>query len=186
MQKYTVTRYAFSELSPEAQEKAVTDWQNNKWQQDSSWWLTPMLEERLDEELGSDNQDLKIYYSFSYSQGDGVALEGRITPETAPLLTWPAGAAYAYLKHSGHYYHSRSFSLTVETDEGDEIEGEAVTVLLNQLRDVCDTLEKIGYKAIEEDMKESSIREEIELNTEADFTAEGKLARITEPQEINA
>ena len=186
MQRYTVTRYEFSELSPEAQERAVNDWRDDKASDDCSWWLTPLLEDHLDDQLGSEDQQLNIYYSLSYCQGDGVALEGRITPATAPLLTWPAGAAYAYFKHSGHYSHAYSFSCTVEADEGDEIEGPAVDVLLNQLREVCFSLEKIGYKALEADLEESNIREEIENNTDADFTAEGKLARITEPQEINA
>jgi len=186
VQKYTVTRYAFSELSSAAQERAITDWRNDKASEDSSWWLTPLLEEHLDNELGNNTSDLKIYYSLSYCQGDGVALEGRITPESAPLLTWPAGAAYAYIKHSGRYYHERSFSLTVETDEGDEIEGKPVEVLLNQLRDVCVSLEKIGYKALEEELEESSIREQIESCTDADWTADGKYSIITEPQEILA
>lgn len=186
MQRYTVTRYAFSELSPEAQEKAITDWRNDKWSDDSSWWLTPLLEDQLSSELGSEDQEMSVYYSLGYCQGDGVALDGRITPETAPLLTWPAGASHAYIKHTGRYSHAYSFSLTVENEEGDELKGPAVAILLQQLRDTCRTLEKIGYKAIEADLEDSSIREEIENNTDADWTAEGKLARITEPQEIMA
>lgn len=186
MQRYTVTRYSFSELSPQAQEKAINDWRNSKANDDCSWWLTPLLEDHLADELGSHENELSIYYSLSYCQGDGVALDGRITPETAPLLTWPAGASHAYIKHTGRYSHAYSFSLTVENDEGDEIEGEGVNVLLEQLRDVCRTLEKIGYKAIEADLEDSNIREEIENNTDADFTAEGKLARITEQQEVPA
>ena len=186
MQHFTVTRYTFEELSPEAQERAITDWQNDKARDDASWWLTPLLEDHLDEELGSDKQDLTIYYSLSYSQGDGVALEGSLTPETAPLLLWPTGAAHAYIKHSGHYYHERSFYLTVETDEGEEITGDAVDVLLNQLRDVCVSLEKVGYKAIEADLDADNVRAEIIDCTDDVFTVEGKYSVITEPQGVNA
>ena len=186
MQRYTVTRYNYDELSPEAQEKALKWWREQKWADDSSWWLTPMLEEHLDEQLGSDSQDLKLYYSLSYCQGDGVAIEGRLTPADAPLLSWPEGAAYAYIKHSGHYYHWNSFSVSLETDEGDEVAGPNADIFTQQLRSICKDLEKIGYKAIEADMADDSILEDIRSNTEDDWTAEGKLSRVTEPQEVMA
>jgi len=186
MQRYTVTRYSFEELAPEVQEKVIENWRNDKWREDSTWWLTPLLTEHLDDQLGSEDQDLTLYYSLSYCQGDGVAIEGRLTPETAPLLSWPADAAYAYIKHSGHYYHYKSFSVTLETDEGEEVTGSAADIFTAQLRDICKDLERVGYKAIEADMSEKSIREDILANTDDDWTAEGKFSRITEPQEVMA
>jgi hypothetical protein len=186
MQRYTVTRYTYDELGPEAQEKALEWWREQKWADDSSWWLTPMLQEHLSDALGSESQDLKLYYSLSYSQGDGVAIEGRLTPADAPLLSWPEGAAYAYLKHSGHYYHEYSFSVNLESDEGDDVAGDAADIFTQQLRDICKDLESVGYKAIEADLADDSILEDIRANTEDDWTAEGKLSRVTEPQDVMA
>jgi len=186
MQRYTVTRYTYDELSPEAQEKALEWWRNTEWQDDWSWWLNPLLQEHLDDQLGSEGADLKIYYSFSYSQGDGVAIEGRLSPADAPLLSWPEGAAYAHLKHSGHYYHYNSFSVNLESDEGDAIESPGSEIFTKQLRDICKDMERIGYKAIEDQMSDESISEAIRANTDDDWTAEGKLSRITEPQDVMA
>ena len=183
MKEYRVTRYTFAELSEAAKEKAISDAQQAAYEEDITWLLTEQLEEDLAEDLGASNE-LKLYYSLSYSQGDGVALDGRLDKSQAPTLTWPARAEYAYIKHSGHYYHEHSFSVSFCDAEGEDVEPE-VEVMTQQLRDVCRKLERNGY-AILEHYASREVALEWLNEQDADFTPEGKFSPVNAPELVNA
>lgn len=72
MELKTVTVYSFSELSTAAQEKVISDYYENE--------DYPFLSDDLKEELNQIDYffyDTKIYYSLSYSQGDGLQILGK-------------------------------------------------------------------------------------------------------------
>ena len=187
MKDYTITRYSFDELSDEAKETAIAERRNLASSEDISWLLEMCLNDELAELLGTSSPqprtvfitrpDLSLYFSLSYSQGDGVALDGQITPATAPGLSWPNGAVYGYVKHRGRYYHEHSFTLTLCDEEGNEIES---ALMLEELRGICRKLAREGYSIMEHDQSRENAIEWIENNTADDYTAEGKFKPITE------
>ena len=180
MKDYTITRYSFDELSDDAKETAIAEQRDRASNEDISWLLEERLNDELAELLGTSSPskpDLALYFSLSYSQGDGVALDGQITPATAPSLSWPKEAVYGYIKHRGHYYHEHAFTLTLCDEEGNEIES---AIMLEELREICRKLEREGYSIIEHEQSHESAIEWIENNTADDYTAEGKFKPITE------
>lgn len=183
MKDYIITRYSFDELSEEAKEQAITTRQEQASREDISWLLEECLTDSLYQILGTNSSadiDLKLYFSLSYSQGDGVALEGRITRAAAPNLSWPTGAAYGYIKHSGHYYHEQSFTLSLCDDEGEEIEDSPI--MLEELRGICRKLAREGYGIMESDQSRAVAIEYLDNNTGDDFTLEGHFKPVNEPQ----
>ena len=185
MKDYTITRYSFDELSDDAKETAIAERRDRASNEDISWLLEMCLNDELAELLGTNSPskpDLALYFSLSYSQGDGVALDGQITPATAPSLSWPKGAVYGYTKHRGHYYHEHSFTLSLCDEEGEEMES---ALMLEELRDICRKLAREGYSIIEHDQSHENALEWIENNTADDYTAEGKFKPITE-QKVSA
>ena len=98
MKEYIVTRYSFEELSPEAQEKALEAWRYSLNRELPEYFLEEAMLEELAREItgaydlpGAD--DLRISYSLSYCQGDGVSFTGKVLKENAPGLSWPDSAA---------------------------------------------------------------------------------------------
>ncbi len=181
MKEYTVKRYSFSELSEHARERAISDMQRrlNEWIDERE--ITDYLEGQIDDALGGDLISYELRYSLGYSQGDGVAIYGRISREEAPNLTWPAKAEYVELTRNqwaNHYSHYNTFS--VEAYDADEesvsLEGE---VIETQLRDLCRELATKGYKYIESSTDEESAITYIKDIYEYDFTLDGVYAPIS-------
>ena len=100
-------------------------------------------------------QGVKVYYSLSYSQGDGVALHGQIDRANFPNLPWPDDANRATFTHSGHYYHELSFTVELfnDDDEGGEWllspNAPSVVEFTKAIRQVCRDAERYGYADIE-------------------------------------
>ena len=179
MQEYTVTRYSFEELSESARERAIKRTQErlSEWLDD--YLLTEYLTEQLINELGSNAEELELRYSLSYCQGDGVAIYGRLYK--CESLTWPEGVAYLELarnQYGHHYSHYNTFNVSAYDEEGYEL-GLDLSVVETQLRDLCRSLEKLGYKWIEQETSEESAISYLEDNTGNDFTIEGDYAPIT-------
>ena len=181
MKEYTVKRYSFSELEGEAREKAISVMQRslNEWIDERE--LTDYLEGQIDDALGGDLISYELRYSLGYSQGDGVAIYGRISREEAPNLTWPAKAEYVNLvrnQWATHYSHYNTFS--VEAYDSDEesvsLEGE---VIETQLRDLCKELATKGYKYIENSTDEERAIQYLEDEYEDEFTIDGTYSPIT-------
>ena len=71
MEIKTIKVYNFNELSTDAQEKAINDYYENE----DYFFLNDDLEEEL-WQIDNYFYDTQIYYSLSYSQGDGLCLSG--------------------------------------------------------------------------------------------------------------
>jgi hypothetical protein len=111
--------------------------------------LTDSLNNVLDyNSVITDIQDLKVYYSLSNCQGDGVMFQGSLYYK----------GEYIKISHSGHYYHANSKSLDFETDKGQELETEFNDLYIS----ICEDLEKIGYDFIDYEDNYYQFRENLQ------------------------
>ena len=172
MRDYLITRYSFDELNPAAREKAIETERRLAWENIDDHYLSEYLSEALTRELtgqewgeGEPN-DLKLAYSLSYSQGDGVSFTGRITREQGPALNWPEAAAYIeFIRTDSRYSHPYTVRPEFYDETGEEIGSDAeIKTLRAQYLEICDTLERLGYKSMEYDTSEAVA---IETLTEA-------------------
>lgn len=76
-------RYKFSELSKEAQKKAIEDWRDagHAFDDSDAHFLTEQFERDLEEKGFSGSRKQWVYWSLGYCQGDGVCFEGSVDPE---------------------------------------------------------------------------------------------------------
>lgn len=180
MKEYTVKRYTFSELEGEAREKAikVMSIRLNEWIDERE--LTDYLEGYIEADLGQLPNDIDVRYSLGYSQGDGVAIYGRILKSEAPNLTWPEGVAFVELTRNSwanHYAHYNTFNVSAFGE--DEEEGADCKVIEEQLRDLCKELANKGYKYIEDQSSISTAISYLEENYEDEFTIDGDYSPIS-------
>lgn len=168
MRKYITehTVYNFNELSQEAKEKAIEQFRDNE----NFYFLSDDMQYHL-EGLLKDNKITygelpKVFYSLSWSQGDGAMFEGRIY--------WKSYTAD--IKQSGHYYHYNSKNIELYSTKTDKEASDKVYDQFNDLYvDICKKLERYGYDCIDYALSEEAIIETIEAN-EYEFTKEGALA----------
>jgi len=127
---------------------------------------------------------LKIEWSLSNSQGDGVAIYGTLNSDDAPKLEWGNGTTALLTRNSlsNHYSHAYTMSVAVfrYDEDGYEIDSDCPEneQFADQIRDICRQLEQIGYDQIKWLTGEESIREYLELNSARIFTENGDLERI--------
>jgi hypothetical protein len=174
MQDYQVRRYSFTELDDKAKEGAITTMRESLYEVISEDDLTEYLTDKVVDAVGGESEDIKVAYSLSYCQGDGVAIYGTIKREDAPDLSWPEGASYVELSKNSwghHYSHWNTFNVDIYDEEDEVIEDKHI--LETQLRDLCRQLERDGYKYIE-----GSTTEEVAIDQLLDagdvFTIDGK------------
>ena len=173
MKVIEIKRYAFEELSPEAQAKAIEGAREREYRNDlASQFLTEEMPFEVERKLGLTlPADFNIFWSLSYGQGDGVSFQGTLTRESAPELNWPANAYRLDIKHmSNHYCHAYTFDVIVTDEEGEEIED---TGLLEQFRELSKHLERFGYKWLEDYYSDQNMRALLE-DTGDVFTSAGK------------
>jgi len=178
MKEYTVRRYSFEELGKEAQDKAIEDARSllNEWVPEE--YLTDELQCELVSQLGGSASSIELRYSLSYSQGDGVATYGTLKREEAPNLSWPDNVAYVELSRnswSNHYSHYNTFNVEAFTEDDDKVEGEGVSVLEGQLRDVCRDLARYGYDLIEKWTSEEAALTYIREARGDDYLLDGRV-----------
>lgn len=175
MQDYTVRRYSFDELEGEAREKAITNMQDRLAEWLDSHEITDYLTGRLEDALGGESA-LDIAYSLSYSQGDGVALYGRLYAKECPNLTLPDGTHHIELLKNRWTHHSSHYNtFNVEAYDVDyepiDLTGSVIEM---QLRDLCKEMARAGYKYIESATSRESAISYLEDNYGDDFTLDGK------------
>jgi len=175
MKDYTVRRYSFDELEGEARETAITNMQDRLAEWLDSHEITDYLTGKLEDALGGESA-LDIAYSLSYSQGDGVALYGRLYAKECPNLTLPDGTNHIELLKnslSNHYSHYNTFNV-----EAYDVDYEPIdltdTVIVPQLRDLCKELARAGYKYIESASSRESAISYLDDNYGDEFTFDGK------------
>ena len=149
IEERTIKVYEYNDLNEKAKEKAL-NWfiENNNYD-----FLSDNLEEDLKELLRvnkiSFDESLKIYYSLSYSQGDGFCFEGDFEYKDYQIN----------IKNSGHYSHKNSVKIEITKEDGEDAKEEIYKEFKNIFDDICDELEKIGYSYIESENSEENFIE---------------------------
>lgn len=159
--------YKFDELPKEAQQEAIERWRED----DDLPFLSEYLEEIAGDLLVKNGivvDDLKVYYSLSYCQGDGAMIEMK-------NATWNKAKKYSIdVKQSGHYYHYNSKEITIQDENGNDAP-EKLQDSFNELYvKICQELAKSGYKYIEDTQSDEGIMDTLRVN-DYDFTLDGKI-----------
>lgn len=171
MKTKTITLYEYSELSPEAKEKALNQWNENNDDPLMQSHMINLLKEELEErKITYDEDSIDVRYSLSHCQGDGFMFEGR--------LNW--NGYTIKIKHQGHYYHSYSKSVEMyKIVDGQEIEAseEDANAFEEIYQAICKKMEQTGYDHIEYITSEESFIEACEAN-EYTFREDGTMENI--------
>ncbi len=122
---------------------------------------------------------LKIEWSLSHSQSDGVAIYGTIFAQDAPKMEWH-NADNARLTRNGYStYLCHSFDVEVfgEDENGNytTLDGDTGEEITDQFRDMCRQLKRLGYQHIEYLTNEEAIREHLEYGDARRFTEDGDI-----------
>lgn len=166
MKTKTINLYEYQELSEEAKKKALRAWREDGideylFQVLMDDHLATLLERNGVERATTDHP--QIYYSLSYSQGDGAMFIG--------TFKWK-GRDIAITQCDHHYCHSHTASI-VETDENGE-ETDPPQDFVELYHNICKDLEAFGYNTIEELESEERFIEEGNAN-EWTFREDGRL-----------
>ena len=144
--------YKFEELSQEAREKAMQNWNENEEYE----WLSDDMNWKLEELLKKAKIDgkAKISYSLGYSQGDGAMFEGEFNWKKYRIS----------ISQSGHYYHYNSKDITIENEEGENFSDEVYEKFDELYVSICKELEKYGYDVIEQAESEENLKDMFDAN----------------------
>lgn len=161
MKTKTVKVYSFSELSNNAQEKAI----NNYYENEEYFYLSEDLNEELNQ-IDSYFYDTKIYYSLNYCQGDGLCILGdfdfdkwikdkynfkQSVNDTVYNLVYSVKS-----KSNRRYCFASKSDIIVETDpyldKYPNLE-DLINSIINDIReyymDICKKLELYGYSILD-------------------------------------
>ncbi len=169
MRTVSKTIYKFDELNDEAKQKAI------EWYREGD--DMPFLSDDMNEYLGElleeykfKNDGVRLFYSLSYSQGDGAMFTGEIS--------WKG---YTFtIEHYGHYYHENSKQITeITRNNGNEITDKTWSKMFNEFEsvyvEICKKVRDYGYSIIEDAQSDETIAENIEAN-EYEFNEDGSIA----------
>lgn len=167
MKTKTIELFEYSELSDEAKQKALSDWNEHNDNPLMQSHMINLLKEKLEERnIRYDANSIDVRYSLSHCQGDGFMFEGK--------LYWEG--VVVRIKHSGHYYHSNSKDVQFYTgDETESLYSHTIADKFEKVyQEICKEMEQIGYDEIEYDRSAENFESVCEAN-EYYFTKEGKL-----------
>ena len=154
--------FKLDELSKDAQSKAHENYMNNN----EFIGLYDFLDEIARQELNENGiKDLtpngfKLFYSLSYSQGDGSQING----------TFEIDGRTIKIRQEGHYYHERAINYTEQDENGDELENK----YFDLFQKIFKQLTKEGYAYIENENSIETFKEIAEMN-EYEFLENGRL-----------
>lgn len=158
MKTKTINLYEYSELSPKAKEKALNDW--NEYNDDPFMQshMINLLGEELDErgiKYGKQitGEDPDVRYSLANCQGDGFMFIGTFEYKGQPVKVEHSGPL------SNHYCHKYTASF-----EFGDMKSKDVDAFKGAYMEICDKLERAGYKHIEYITSEESFIEACEAN----------------------
>jgi hypothetical protein len=176
----------FDELNEKSQEFAVSEEQNGgeRFDWDDARALTEDFKEQL-AERGFEN--VEVYWSLGYCQGDGVAFYGRVWSQDLKDKDEQAKTLIERLERAGddiaieitgannHYHHWNS--MTVEIEFNSELDdddlparlkiarpvwrGDFEEYLSEKVKEISRELEKYGYAEIENRTSEETIKQDL-------------------------
>lgn len=203
MQTYQIITHSFKELSQDAQKQAIEKVKDSKELelniQDQYEFFTEDQEEYL---TGLNFDDVKLYYSLSYCQGDGLCFEGNIylsslmeNEEFTKLLTEKQKKNVKRflncddnkitITHRGNYYHNKSVSFDYSyynsTSNNSYIEkllDEVLEVFKDYYENLTNEIKKEGYAITEHYWKDENIIEFIN-DSEIEFLSSGTIYKLS-------
>jgi len=193
MKTIEVKIFEFSELSPEAQQKAIKN--------EMKYWYENLTLDTFNDDATEQIKDAGfinpvLSYSLSCSQGDGLSFKadkyGKLVDlfiqvlgpgkeRTAKLLA--DSCAQVFKGNTGHYSYAQKNQVDLYLDECtnvtdtkniDECIAEVLTLLEDIYMNLCKKLEDQGYREIEYLTSEECARENLECNN-FEFTEDGKI-----------
>jgi len=165
MRQKLVSIYKYDELSDKVKEKVLERHREHNDFPFLSGDLKEELNTLLEEHKIETQQNLNLYYSLSYSQGDGCCFIGDFIWNNYRIS----------IKHIGNYYYSGSVNINIDSkfdSEGEDVEitDEENTTAYNEFKsiykEICDKVESSGYAIIENENSEEYIKDSIEANEE--------------------
>lgn len=191
MRTIRIKAYKFNELSTSAKQTAIEDYRKSQWDFGD---VLDFFNEDCFEQISSEGfENPKVYYSLSYSQGDGLSFSadgykdilslfktrlGEGKENTAKLILEYCSLSIQGNKGNYAYASASDIDLSLEyySREVPNIEN-IVEKVQSDLQDIylelCKKLERQGYDEIEYSNSDESISENIIAN-EYEFTKEGK------------
>lgn len=163
MKTIEIKLYTYDELSVESKKNALVAYNETNEDPMLQAHLQNLLKEELDNrKIKYDTDSIRVMYSLSHSQGDGLMFEGN--------LTWQG--LEATIKQSGRYYHEYSKSIDMpEASEREYEDLERVYVA------ICKKIAQAGYDEIAYQESEEAFQEACEAN-EWTFEQNGKLRTV--------
>lgn len=175
MRKKQITVYKYDELDDRVKERVLNyfrEFNNFDFLEDD---LNEWLNQKLQENMILKDGILKLFYSLSYCQGDGLCFIGKVKFKDTVFL----------IEHKGRYYNNKITTIMPITFMNVYIEDinnkktlKAIEKRTEEFKllyyKICDELEKIGYDIIEAEDSEENIKEIIELN-EYEFLPNGNI-----------
>lgn len=162
------TVYTFDELTTEAKNRAIEDYRQD---QDFPWLSDDMsnkLVELLAENKITYDFQPNLYFSLSYSQGDGAMFEG-----TMRFKAWTIS-----VKHYGNYYHenSKTIESITSTKTGEEPSDKVWKRVFDEFEplyvSICKQVAEYGYSIIEAETSDENISQWL-LEMDVEFNADG-------------
>ena len=155
--------YSFEELDEKAKEKAIKE-EVDDLSENGLYFLSEDMQDALNQLLEENKIEGngKVYYSLSYSQGDGAMFEGNFIWEGLTVK----------IKQSGRCYNSNSKIIEIESPVNEDTT-EAEKQFEDIYQSICDLLKETGYRTIEENTSEECAKENF-IDQEATFTKDGK------------
>lgn len=168
MRVRTYNVYRFKELSKEAKANAIAKWYEKEDYPFLSEDLQESLKGLLEQNKIKYNDDLKLFYSLGYCQGDGLCFVGNFEYK---------GKHYKII-HNYRYYFAESVGISEITEEGEEnylpFQENKENLFIKKYLSICKELEKEGYNILEYRMDNKEFGELCESN-DYWFTIEGNI-----------
>jgi len=181
MEQITIDTYSFDELSEKVQERVIAEYDTSD---DADIFLESSTDQMREKIWGAGFSNVRLYYSLSYSQGDGFSFTARIEDlekflRKHKLLTKyrkvvRAGGEFSVVKSRHQYQHKYTVDVayTLEDCKGSELAEELVKEITAIVHSLCDECEKMGYDAIEYACSREAIMDAIRGH-QLRFTKEG-------------
>jgi hypothetical protein len=184
--------FEFKELSEETKQTVIDKWYENE--------DYPFLEENIEEQLNQIDEynifdDVKLQYSLSWSQGDGLSFSAEINLKAfldniylKKLPEWKKNGIKEYIfdihskGNTGHYCYAHRNDVDFNYNYQDNIERPNLEKLWDKIfeqiteyyLEVCEKLEKFGYSILEYRMDFDEFSELCESN-EYKFLENGEM-----------
>ena len=156
MKTKIIELYEYSELSKEAQEKALNKWDETNDDPMMQSHMINLLKEKLDDLKIKYNVDsIDVRYSLSFSQGDGFMFIGKIMWREKDIRKKILELVEITITHNNsRYYHMRTANFDYDgLSDAEFKQFEAV------YEAICREMERIGYAEIEYQQSEVHFEE---------------------------